>query len=380
MSVRHALFSAHQGERILRPGDADVKQAAFLRHFLRIVKRAGMRQDAVIQPDDEYPVEFQPLDRVQRHQGRAVRVFRDGVLIGDQRQVLEKFGDAALFIIVSHFPQFFHVVPAVILTVVVGFQPVFVTGLTDDAVHQVHDGGIAAHLLTPAHQLRAKICQRKGTASHFRPVDGFRSQPSEVQQHRAGGFLRLISCQVQVLLCFLPNPAGRYVDHAGEADLVGWIEHQPQIGDHVLDFAPPVKSLGAHQTVGHSAIEEGIFKQTGLCIGSIKDREIPALRVAIVDQLLDGVRHKAGFVPVILGLIQADELTGTTVGEELLGCAVLIAVDHAARSVQDVLNGAVVLFQQDLLALGIILLELQNIAVIRAAPAVNGLVFIADGE
>ena len=58
----------------------------------------------------------------------------------------------------------------------------------------------------------------------------------------------------------------------------------------------------------------------------------------------------------------------------------MVAVDHQARSIQYVLGGAVILLQQDLLTVREILFEALHVAVIRAAPAVDGLVFIAHHE
>ena len=51
----------------------------------------------------------------------------------------------------------------------------------------------------------------------------------------------------------IADAARRHVDHPRQADLVGWVVHQAQVGDQVLDLAPAVEALGAHQAVGHPA-------------------------------------------------------------------------------------------------------------------------------
>ncbi|MPN10536.1 hypothetical protein SDC9_157831 [bioreactor metagenome] len=61
----------------------------------------------------------------------------------------------------------------------------------------------------------------------------------------------------------------------------------------------------------------------------------------------------------------------------MLGGAVAVDVDHVFGCVQNALGGAVVLLQQDLLTFREVFFKAQHIAVIGAAPAVNGLVFIA---
>ena len=64
----------------------------------------------------------------------------------------------------------------------------------------------------------------------------------------------------------------------------------------------------------------------------------------------------------------------------MLGLAVRVAVDDRHGGIQDGLGGAVVLLQQDHLGIGVIFLEAQQVAVIGAAPGVDGLVGVADHE
>ena len=65
-------MAAHQVQPVLGARDAHIEQAALLFHFLRLVERAAVRQDAVVQPDDEDDAELQPLGGVQRQQGGDV--------------------------------------------------------------------------------------------------------------------------------------------------------------------------------------------------------------------------------------------------------------------------------------------------------------------
>jgi hypothetical protein len=41
-------------------------------------------------------------------------------------------------------------------------------------------------------------------------------------------------------------------------------ENQAQIGNHILDLTPAVKTLGAHQPVGQVGAQEGFFEQDGI--------------------------------------------------------------------------------------------------------------------
>jgi len=64
----------------------------------------------------------------------------------------------------------------------------------------------------------------------------------------------------------------------------------------------------------------------------------------------------------------------------MFGCAVDIVVDHRSCGVQHGLGGAVILLQQDLLTIGVVAFKGLDVAVIRAAPPVDGLVFVTHHE
>ena len=105
-----------------------------------------------------------------------------------------------------------------------------------------------------------------------------------------------------------------------------------------------------------------------------------ALALRDLQVLLNGIHHEGGFGNVIDRHELDDLVARAAFGEKVLGGAVAVAVDHLAGGIQHGLGGAVILLQQDLLALGEILLEAQHVAVICAAPAVDGLIFIAHHE
>ena len=65
-------------------------------------------------------------------------------------------------------------------------------------------------------------------------------------------------------------------------------------------------------------------------------------------------------------------------GPQLLGATVGVAFNDRVRRGEDVLRGTVVLFQQDRVGVRVVLLEVRNIADIRAAEGVDGLVGVTD--
>ena len=75
-------------------------------------------------------------------------------------------------------------------------------------------------------------------------------------------------------------------------------------------------------------------------------------------------------------MVQAHLVAGIALGPQRLLLAARIVGDHLVRRVQNVGCGAVVLLQLDDLAVREVLLELQDVADIRAAPAVDGLIVV----
>ena len=59
---------------------------------------------------------------------------------------------------------------------------------------------------------------------------------------------------------------------------------------------------------------------------------------------------------------------------QLLGAAVGVAFNHGVRGGENVLRGTVVLFQQNNVRIGVVTLEIRNIANVGAAEGVNRLV------
>ena len=77
-----------------------------------------------------------------------------------------------------------------------------------------------------------------------------------------------------------PMPRRRHIDDAVEANGIGRIMHQSQIGDQILDFAPFVELGRADQAVGHVGPHKRFFKDAGLGVGAVHDGKI-AGRIAV---------------------------------------------------------------------------------------------------
>jgi len=102
-------------------------------------------------------------------------------------------------------------------------------------------------------------------------------------------------------------------------------------------------------------------------------------RACLPQKGLNAVGDEEGFVFAVGGFVVADQRATLAVGPELLAFAFQVVGDHGAGCLKNVLRGAVVLLQADDSGVGEILLKLENVADIGAAPGVNALIFVAHG-
>ena len=95
-------------------------------------------------------------------------------------------------------------------------------------------------------------------------------------------------------------------------------------------------------------------------------------------QAQDLAGHPRGLVPLVLGPVPLDRLSAVAHGEELLGLASDVVGDHGVGGVEDRLGRAEVLLEQNRRHVGKGPLELQDVADVGPAPAVDRLVGVAD--
>ena len=71
-----------------------------------------MRQNPVIQANDEDHLEFEPFGGVQGQQGGGVIAFGQGILVGDERHRFKEIGQAAVLVFGGQPAQLLDVFPA----------------------------------------------------------------------------------------------------------------------------------------------------------------------------------------------------------------------------------------------------------------------------
>ena len=87
----------------------------------------------------------------------------------------------------------------------------------------------------------------------------------------------------------------------------------------------------------------------------------------------DTVGHHGAFLGVAVGVDEADELAFLLVAPHLFLDLVFVVGDDAVRRVDDVLGGAVVLFQADEFVVGVVVLEVEDVLDVGATEGVDAL-------
>jgi hypothetical protein len=176
----------------------------------------------------------------------------------------------------------------------------------------------------------------------------------------------------------IPDLAPGDVNDPAEGDRVAGIGDQAEVGEDILHLLALVEAETAHQSVGDPAAEEHVLEGAGLRIGSVEDGEIGERIRLGADQPLDLAADRERLLLLVVDGDEPDRLAAAALGPEPLGGTILIDPDHGVGGVEDGLAGAVVLLQGHHVRVGEVLLELQDVADVRAPEAVHTLVVVSD--
>ena len=102
-------------------------------------------------------------------------------------------------------------------------------------------------------------------------------------------------------LAGVADPAPRRVDHAAEADLVGGVDQQLEVGDRVLDLGALVELGAADHLVGELVADQDVLQHPALGVGPVEDRDLVA-RGPLLHQALDLAGDAAGLGVLVVEL------------------------------------------------------------------------------
>jgi len=71
-----------------------------------------------------------------------------------------------------------------------------------------------------------------------------------------------------------PDLAAGHVDDAGEADGVGGVLHDPEVGEQVLDLAPLPEPDAADEAIRDAPAAEDVLERPRLGVDAVQDGEV----------------------------------------------------------------------------------------------------------
>ena len=155
-----------------------------------------------------------------------------------------------------------------------------------------------------------------------------------------------------------------------------------EVRDHVFDLGALVKAESSHNVVLELVAAHCLFHQARLRVGAVQNRSprrLPAFASRLPKILGNVIRRKQGFILAVRSFVVSDLRPAAAVGPQVLSLASDVVGYHDRSRLQNVLGGAIVLLQANDARFGKVLLELQDVANVGAAPGVDALVFVADG-
>ena len=182
---------------------------------------------------------------------------------------------------------------------------------------------------------------------------------------------------VQQLHGGVAEAALRHIDDALEGEIVGRRVDDAQISQRVADFGALVEARTADHAIGQAERDEAVFELAHLERGAHQDRDLVEL-LARALQLLDLLADAAGFLFRIPGAGDGDLLAVDVLGAQRLAEPAFIVRDQMRGGGEDVAGRAVVALEADDLGAGKVVLEAQDVVDLRAAPAIDRLVVVAD--
>ena len=180
----------------------------------------------------------------------------------------------------------------------------------------------------------------------------------------------------QARLRGLPDPPPRGVDDAPERDSVRLVDEQGEVSHRVLDLRALVEAGAADHLIGDPVAHQHVLEHAALGVGPVEDRDVVA-RAALVHQPLDLRHGEARLGVLVLQLAHVHRIALAEIGPERLVLARAVVGDDRVGGVQDRLRRAVVLLELDHRRVREVVLEVQDVADVRAAEAVDRLVVVS---
>ena len=150
-----------------------------------------------------------------------------------------------------------------------------------------------------------------------------------------------------------------------------------QVCDRVLDLGALVELRAADHLIRDLGADERVLEHARLRVGPVEDRDLAAGGAA-VEQPIDLAGDVSRLGVLVIELTQADRIALAELAPQTLGAAAAVVGDDGVGGVEDRLRRAVVLLELDDAGVREVLLELEDVADLGTAEAVDRLVGVAD--
>ena len=191
--------------------------------------------------------------------------------------------------------------------------------------------------------------------------------------------LALVGPRLEAGEARVADAATRPVGDAQERDRVVRVVEHLEIGDEILDLGALVEARAADHLVRDALADEHVLEHAALRVRAVEDRDLGAGE-ALLDEQRDLGGDVARLGVLVLDLDHAHRVAVAELRPEVLLLALAVVADDAVRGVEDVLRRAVVLLERDRVRAREVVLELEDVADVGAAAAVDRLVRVADDE
>ena len=231
-----------------------------------------------------------------------------------------------------------------------------------------------AELAAPAVEGGEQVAQRRARAR--RDLVGLDHLRRGVGQRNAAGARPV----VQQLHRRLADAAARRVDDALEGEVVGGLRHHAEIGERVADLLALVEARAADDAIVEAERDEAVLEGAHLERGAHQDRHLVQRHVPLrcSCSISSPTARASCSASHDEATVTRDRVRVAGVGEQRLAEPALVVGDQVRGGAEDVRGRAVVALQPDDLGAGKILLEAQDVVDLRAAPAIDRLVVVAD--
>ncbi len=176
---------------------------------------------------------------------------------------------------------------------------------------------------------------------------------------------------------FSDAPGGG-IDDAEHRHFVGRLGEDLEIGHQVAGFSAIEEGGGADEDVGDFFASEFGFEDAGLFVGTEEDGDVVGGDLEFLDQIVDVADDLFGFLGLVGEGGETDRVGCAAVGDEAFVVATSIVAYEGIGEVEDLIGAAVVFLEADDFGAGKDVLEIEDVFDFGTAPAIDGLVIVAD--